>query len=141
MKCIFSVIEATICGPGNYLDMDIGQCRSCPVGSYMTENQHAHTQCNPCLPGKHANNEGSEECTDCAPGLYSNQGASVCEVCPLGHFCPGGTDKLACPVGTMAPPMGLDWCDRCPQGSYSKGAAVVCDVCSAGHYCHGGGHR
>ncbi len=59
--------------------------------------------------------------------------------CSLGHYCPGGTGVIACPVGQYASGEGLVLCNDCSPGMFSGiEAATGCIACSVGHHCPGG---
>ncbi len=64
---------------------------------------------------------------NCTAGFYCNNASTVPDqfVCPLGHFCPGGTGvPIGCPSGTFYNVTGNTAVDNCI-------------VCTAGHYCMG----
>ena len=38
-------------------------------------------------------------CTNCSAGTYSSEGAGSCSNCTAGYYCPGSSNRIACPSG------------------------------------------
>ena len=79
---------------------------------------------------------------NCNPGYYpattSIGGQTIitgCTPCPPGSYCPDGTNKYLCNVGTFSAESGKISCDACPMGTYqgSQGA-TLCINCPVGTY-------
>ena len=99
---------------------------------------------NPCLAGTYlaitgASSDGA--CLKCPTGTYQNwDGASSCNLCPIGSYCPvGSVIFTACPPGTHQPNNGattIESCLKCPTGTYQDWAgASYCKTCPAGYLC------
>lgn len=94
----------------------------------------------------------------CGPGYYCVSGALssnptmlnndqcptgtvhpiVGDVCPIGHFCPEGTENpIGCPAGSYQDLTNQDHCKACPAGKYCLVNTTDPSVnnCPAGHYC------
>lgn len=90
--------------------------------------------CGDCSAGFACNSvDGSN--SPCDAGTYSD-GGGVCEICPDGYRCPGGTDRISCPPGSSQPEQGQEECAFCPAGKFQRNEnAVSCETCPAGHFC------
>ena len=78
-----------------------------PCSSYgYCSGKDGHEKCrpppSPCPSGAMQTSTG---CIACPPGQYSSEGASSCQDCPSGFYCPGGMDKKPCPPGQFSPPI------------------------------------
>ncbi|XP_064159371.1 SCO-spondin [Anguilla rostrata] len=81
---------------------------------------------------------------DCPPGRYCTEFGGV-QLCPEGHYCPGGTgeDVLPCPPGTYSPQPGqshLEQCLLCPAGMYCEDWSLSGPTgpCQSGYFCLAG---
>ena len=99
---------------------------------------------NSCQPGTYQPSTGAastEACLDCPTGTYQNwSGATLCNICPAGSYCPTGTVIfIACPAGTYQPNNGavsIAACLRCPIGTYQEwSGGSLCRVCPTGYTC------
>ena len=106
-------------------------------GFYCDERTKRLTLCSPgsyCQGGKKKS---------CEPGTYSNQkGASSCQFCKMGYYCPeGSTEVTRCPVGYYCPDIDTAEPIPCPPGSYSTLGSQSCKVCEVGFYCPGASNK
>jgi len=147
---------------------------ACPPGYYCS-NGTKHSEESPCPIGTFNNITGRtrpEECTQCLGGFYCGQPGLVyprtmcgagyfcksgaktstpeeggnANICPLGHFCPEGTDEPEkCPEGTLGMVTKLEKeseCSECPEGKYCgiPGGYNTTTLCQQGFYCPNGSH-
>ncbi|MDR3126793.1 MAG: hypothetical protein LBT92_04140, partial [Rickettsiales bacterium] len=50
-----------------------------------------------------ASRAGMAQCIACPAGTYTSGGSATgCATCPANYYCPGASDKLACPAGATA---------------------------------------
>ncbi len=83
--------------------------------------------------------EGSTDVTDCVcSASYFGPNGGPCELCPIGRFCPGGTNTQPCrahsnsSVGSSA----QEDC-KCNPGWYSSAPGLTCQKCVPDSYCPG----
>ena len=83
--------------------------------------------------------EGSTDVTDCVcSASYFGPNGGPCELCPVGRFCPGGTNTQPCrahsnsSVGSSA----QEDC-KCNPGWYSSAPGLTCQKCVPDSYCPG----
>jgi len=110
-------------------------CRLCPEGY--------------ACPGSSADSTP----VPCGTGTYSAVGASACEDCPVGQYCPTPSVAYACEPGYFANTTKSLTCAPCTAGSecsdpavspvvcttgYSADLAIACAQCPAGHSCEQG---
>ncbi|DAZ95639.1 TPA: hypothetical protein N0F65_002268 [Lagenidium giganteum] len=110
----------------------------------------------PFLHGSHSQRHASPQQTKCEPGFYCVQGvrtacpagsfgntsglstSSCSGLCPLGYYCPGGTNQpVPCPEGTYGATKGLQdarCTDLCPIGFYCESATVTPNPCPSGTF-------
>lgn len=106
--------QCNLCEPGTYApDEGMGHCEPCDGGHYAAED--GQSECLQCLPGTYQPSMGETFCYQshpgrfspnlgsmseqmCSVGRYSGWGAAVCLDCDHGYYCPGGTDRILCPV-------------------------------------------
>ncbi|KAJ7990480.1 hypothetical protein DPEC_G00300750 [Dallia pectoralis] len=110
----------------------------------------------PCAPGTYQDQPGQALCATCPAGFYCSAsthpvtgevtGTSTPLPCPMGHYCPPGTQsgvEFPCPVGTFGGQTGTSdkrVCVPCPPGRYcsSTGLTAPTGHCSPGYLCiHG----
>ncbi|KAG5175441.1 hypothetical protein JKP88DRAFT_172282 [Tribonema minus] len=98
-----------------------------------------------CTAG-HYCSQGTTDPVQCAAGTYmGHTGASICDPCPAGHYCPslGVVTPINCSQGSYCPQGTGAVLPACPIGTFggSMGLAAVadCTQCSAGSYCDNGG--
>ena len=92
----------------------------CPVGTY---NDGTTVGCQACPAGTYTGTTGQTSCTTCQDGYY----------------CPGGQNRVACPVGTEGTGSGKNsqatGCSACQIGYYNNTTgAAACTGCAAGTY-------
>merc|ERR1712079_686122 len=93
------------CIPGNYVELQSGECTKCPDGYYQPySEQHrcyrcpighyseeGSPKCKKCKAGTYQNYTGQKQCKPCIPGFYqSDIGMSYCNMCPNGYYQPWG---------------------------------------------------
>ncbi len=61
--------ECALCGIGKYNDVENGECKSCPPGTYQDEI--GQTACKYCLGGKYSDAAAAASCRDCDAGKYA----------------------------------------------------------------------
>lgn len=121
---------------------------NCPIGT-MSNSTGLTTsgQCPACKGGYYCATSGLIEPTgQCDAGYYCDSGASTAtpndgttgDVCPMGHYCPTGTDvPIQCPVGMyMVAPQASE-CINCTAGYYCVDGLNLID-CPTGYYCPSG---
>jgi hypothetical protein len=97
-SCISCIRQCNIdpCTPGNYLSLEVNQCRKCPLGHYCTSWQSLPI---PCPPGTYRNVTGAsriEQCQTCSNGTFTIQkGSRSCQPCPIGYNC---SDPASLPI-------------------------------------------
>ncbi|KAF6119825.1 hypothetical protein HJG60_010211 [Phyllostomus discolor] len=126
------------CPAGHYCpggrETHAGAPQACPEHTYLAaEGGQSRAECRPCPAGYHCP----------TPGLSSLEG----QLCPPGHWCPGGQGAFLCPPGTFrTEPGAASWedCELCPPGYYCptpelRGHANVFAIpCRAGSECPAG---
>ncbi|KAK1786529.1 hypothetical protein P4O66_017651 [Electrophorus voltai] len=123
-----------VCSPGHRCPARSPAQMACAPGTY--QSLHGQAECVLCLPGFFC--AGSFH-----PGTGTMGGCSTPAPCPLGHYCPAGTqfgEEFPCPAGTYAAEIGLssmEQCTPCPAGQYcgSPGLASPSGDCSPGYVC------
>lgn len=71
---------------------------------------------------------------NCAKGFYLQ--GNQCQYCPLGSYCPGANQKVACPYGSFTYLLASDSvnsCTICRQGTFCKDEKST--TCPVGYYC------
>lgn len=89
------------CRGGSAAEQGSAACTQCGIGTYALSNAK---NCTDCPMGSWAA-VSSTVCTTCIAGTYSTTpiaAASQCRQCPIGFYCPGGTQAIMCPIGTYA---------------------------------------
>ena len=79
-------------------------------------------------------------------GKYCNSSTVFPYECPMGHYCPSGTQfstQYKCPPGTYNSNMSsisVTACELCPPSMYCEGYGNVLPsgLCSEGYYCRSG---
>ncbi|KAK3591334.1 hypothetical protein CHS0354_028441 [Potamilus streckersoni] len=128
-----------MCASGFYRDT-IGNCQSCPLGSYQPNNEQYF--CLSCPTGTSTNQVASvsqTQCisTGCAAGSYLPPGGTVCQTCQVGTYQPiaNATSCILCSVGTFSASQGQISCTQCSAGSYqSNPGSTFCLPCAVGQY-------
>lgn len=135
------IMQCLPCGVGNHCPAASSQQQQCPEGTFNNATNMAG-ECTACLAGHECAPAGQIHPTPCAAGKYADVGASACEYCPPGHFCPNiGTNKTTlfvdqvCPAGVL--------CTRTVTAANGSSIIVGLDVwprndlhgCATGHYC------
>lgn len=132
--------------PANYYGTPSsgGNCNSCPSGSSSPAYSTSINQC-ACAAGYYLSAYG---CTQCPSGSTSNSGATSinqcyclagyyrnasgnCQICDVGHFCPGNEQIEGCSAGQFASG-GASSCGTCNCGYFSAAGAGSCIPCPAG---------
>ncbi|XP_064629299.1 uncharacterized protein LOC135488586 [Lineus longissimus] len=154
------------CPEGYYCPTGTGLApQPCPRGRLSNETGLARAdQCRPCPGGAYCNVTGATTISGkCFPGFYCSYGVDVPEpisgasnltktevcwlevfhtgvgdVCPIGHYCPGGSAyPRPCPAGSYGNETGLRECLECPAGYYCLLGSInyTTGPCPVGHYC------
>ena len=99
-------------------------CAQCPAGYECKETEKFA-----CPPGSYSK-AGDGECSACPAGQYMKQtNATMCMLCPPGHFCPEGLGRvgtiepLVLPAGWYSDAIGLaeaqaEGAHQCPEGQF-----------------------
>ena len=116
----------TGCIAGTYFNTSSQNCEKCIGDTYCGLDDTCLDACISCP----VNTKPDFDHATCSSG--------VCEVCPLGSWCPEGDRIYGCPVGTYGGRTGLKAsieCTYCSQGEYSALTnATSCDLCAKGTY-------
>ena len=135
--------RAQLCGGagGVYWSTTLTKCVACPADTFCAGD--CVNACNACPP----NTIPDATKATCVSG--------TCSPCPIGYYCAGGLNVVACPagrygareglvsasdcaacaVGTYAPTVGMSACTLCGVGTYADVAlATVCTGCAVGAY-------
>eukprot|EP01135_Chromosphaera_perkinsii_P005913 Nk52_evm8s371 gene=Nk52_evmTU8s371 len=126
----------------------------CSSGTFSaSKNLKQASECTKCSAKKFCAGTGNTAVSgDCSAGYFCQQGAatssprqdSSANICPVGHYCPLGTDvPIKCPIGTFNDKEGLtvdSQCQQCTPGSYCSvpGSSSVTGKCDPGYYCNSG---
>ena len=138
------------CEEGTYKSN--GKCIECPVGHKCPQGATTPTKCpagyiqpntgqatcEPCPSGTEAN-ESRTACNDlgCDCGRYYNGG--LCELCPAGSKCIGGTAGPAICASDEYAPAGSCACQKCTISACTKcNNNGACIACQSGYYLSGG---
>ena len=145
------------CPMGYYCPEGTGHIwQACPAGTFSGATGLANvTECTQCTGGYYC--ETTNQTTPTAPcdaGYFCRVGsdsktpsgstAGDANVCPIGHYCPSGTDNpAACPAGTFNNQTGipdLASCQYCLDGYFCDrpGLEFPNALCEPGFYCSGG---
>jgi hypothetical protein len=131
------------CAPGWYANPNSSDavlpyeaaCEICPFNHYCPSTFEVYA-C--AADGSNTSSLGSisnESCACATRGYQTVDSAgAACEICPVDHYCPSSTEKIACqtPQETQPVPGSTDGC-VCQSGySFVRGACVECPV---GFYC------
>jgi len=66
----------------------------------------------------------------CSPGLYFHTGTGQCEDCPVGFYCPGTSQRIACPIGTSTQGKGAIQSEQCLCApGYFMAGKLGCKTC------------
>ena len=133
----------TGCPAGKYSAAGASSCTTCTAGYYCpgssdrvacaagkknaSTGSTAASACTNCSAGYYSA-AGASSCTGCPAGKYSAAGASTCTTCTAGYYCPGSSNRVACPAGTYRTSTGgtsLSSCATCPAGSYCTGGSNI----------------
>ncbi len=120
----------------------------CSAGYYCPMGSGVSTQV-ACPAGTFRGAVGGASVVDCAvcpAGMVCVIGTAVPVVCPIGSYCPPGTQsslQFRCPVGTFGASLGLSTlssCSACLAGMActASGLSQPDVSCSAGYFCLGG---
>ncbi|XP_053729819.1 SCO-spondin isoform X1 [Synchiropus splendidus] len=158
------------CAAGWYCPQGTSYMVPCPAGTFSSVAGAVNLEaCQLCLPGHYCAEDGlSSPSGPCKPGFFctvgsptatplwnisvdgtcpsSNSGVPTLgryhgDVCPAGHFCPGGSEKPSpCPPGTFQGKQGAESeedCRPCYPGFYcpSWAQTSVDHLCPAGWFC------
>ncbi|XP_075046430.1 uncharacterized protein LOC142107145 [Mixophyes fleayi] len=108
--------------------------QECPVHTYRT------------VPGA----QRAGDCQTCPPGFFCRIPGTITYEdypCPPGYWCPGMSDPLECPAGTLRTEPGaasVQDCQYCPAGYYCPDPAMTLEVnimgipCRPGYECPSG---
>lgn len=106
-------------------------------------------ECNTCAIGEYCKGDGKAP-SDCEAGQFCDAGSKTSNVnCPLGFYCPVGSDKQACTLGYYGERAGLSsatgtsGCTECLKGKIcNQNNITMIDLlsdpqyeCPAGSYC------
>jgi len=137
------------CPPGYYCELGTAQgtkkpCQPgymCPEGSSRME---------PCPVGSYQPLPAQESCRSCPARFLCEPvdtpiiiGAIEPVICEAGYYCPQGSDKKKCPLGTYSEMTGLanaEECSPCPVGRSctAEGLTTPNEKCDPGYYCKQG---
>lgn len=109
----------TPCGTGRYSSSGSDWCSCCPAGTASSATTAT----------------SSATCATCPATTYSPFCAATCSPCERGYYCPGNTNRIACPDGTAGlstPLTDVGECTTCAIGEYAANAATACEQCPAG---------
>lgn len=115
---------------------------ACSAGSKCNRGDIAET---PCLLGTYNPHTAARSCSLCPAGkACDTTGLLTPTDCPVGHFCPLGSEgtdnKVQCPAGTFSNDVNLKEigeCAPCPPGKYCPSGTTdpIPNDCTAGSYC------
>jgi len=104
------------CGPGqaeaNPIAYECPAGYKCPAGSISPAK---------CPPGEFTVGNRQSSCQTCPATFYCTELAAA-TTCAPGYFCPGGDDKISCPLGTF-------------NSAFGAGAIADCAPCTGGYAC------
>jgi hypothetical protein len=156
------------CAAGSYSTPASPSCILCPAGTFNPSEKSTNASfCQQCPPGSSNANQGAVSigsCIACPPGYFIQVGgASACQPCTAGSYCPPLGDITPCPAGTYSslpgqtdagacqsctpgrasPTLGATQpsaCALCPPGYYAEApGAAACAACPQGSYLDGSG--
>ena len=79
-------------------------CAACAAGSYSTANAaSAAAVCVHCEAGRYGSGAGATGCDTCASGQYCPLGSVASAACAAGSYCPNATLQLTTPAGAYSP--------------------------------------
>ncbi|XP_052778533.1 multiple epidermal growth factor-like domains protein 6 [Mya arenaria] len=116
------------------------ECTSC-IGGFYCGSDNLTSPSGPCGAGHYCTsgalsaNPTMLSASQCPAGTVH---PIVGDVCPIGHYCPEGTDNpIGCPAGTYQDLTTQDHCKDCPSGYYCPANTTTLNVfdCPACHYC------
>lgn len=126
-------VQECICAAGYVLSADGSTCDDCPAGKWCLNGVEYS-----CPPNSETTiisggiSIGSAGCI-CLPGYYGDAG-SVCHVCPMDSFCPGGNNILPCQENAMSP-AGSSESTQCACRSGYREDSGACVMCAEGEGC------
>ena len=111
-------------------------CRTCPSGSSCACGDGTPLL---CAPGTTAATTGLSECVPCEGGSYQDlSGATGCEPCLPGQFCPkGASAPLPCKAGSYSEATNLTAageCTACPAGCACSMGSIDPTPCFPGFF-------
>lgn len=125
--------------PQDALDCPLGQrpntlgtaCESCPAGTSAPLS--GSNRCDPCLPGRATDQEGSIRCPFCPSGQYQDlPGQAACKDCAPGNISDAAKPWrcLPCEAGSFQDLPGQSACKPCERGRYqTQEQASACESC------------
>ncbi|WAR26197.1 hypothetical protein MAR_011901 [Mya arenaria] len=124
------------CPAGYYTGSDRKkECQICPEADNLTSPSGPCGAGHYCTSGALSANPTMLSASQCPAGTVH---PIVGDVCPIGHYCPEGTDNpIGCPAGTYQDLTTQDHCKDCPSGYYCPANTTTLNVfdCPACHYC------
>jgi hypothetical protein len=142
------------CYFGTYCPTGTDFPQSCPLGyravsvpnNTLSALVSLQDGCEPCPPKYYGTDSRRLKCSIGTPGYYFLGGTTTDKPvnistqhgarCPVGHYCPEGSDApAACPAGTFLPYTGASnrtECDQCPLNTYQYNeGSSSCFKCSS----------
>ena len=117
---LFNGYYTKIGGEGNQLIAEEGNIE--PTTTYFNEDGVLYAKWEECGNGNYCSNNIKTPCPSGKVGNGVTTGATEnesCDICPVGHYCPGETKKIACPAGTY----------RATTGGKIVTDCIPCDAC------------
>lgn len=122
------------CSIGEVFDTSIGQCASCPAGSFAPSSTNGNivTSCVQCGKGSYSATQGMTECTICPAGTAAGLGSPMCAPCLPGSSADsmGSAECTACAPGSAAATAGSSKCGLCGKGFFAEQrGSLTCNSC------------